>query len=195
MSGSLCASGGALLIFFLTGLPFLALVGACVGLAVAAWLVLIIQIRPEARVEIRRRLLAGFLAGLPAVAAYDLGRLALVSLTGSDFKPFASWPLFGQLLGAGDPLSSGWLGFAYHLLNGLTFACAYAISLPRAGVIGGIAWALVLETLMVSFYPGWLDLKALDEFIPVSLIGHLAYGAVLGWLTKHIVMRTAAGAF
>jgi hypothetical protein len=189
LAGSFCATGGALLAFFLTGWSLVMFVGVFVGFAVAAWIVLLTYLKQETRAEIRRRLMAGLVAGFPAIAAYDLSRLGFVSLTGSDFSPFGTWPLFGQLLGARDPASAGAAGFVYHLANGLTFACAYAIAVPRGGILGGIAWALILETLMVSFYPGWLDLKALDEFIPVSLVGHLAYGAVLGLLAREVIAR------
>lgn len=37
---------------------------------------------------------------------------------------------------------------------------------------------------MVSVYPGWLGMKALDEFLQVSIFGHFVYGIVLGYFAK-----------
>jgi hypothetical protein len=60
---------------------------------------------------------------------------------------------------------------------------------PRLGTRGwreGILWALGLELAMVAVYPGWLHIGALlEEFVAVSLIGHLAYGSVLGSLSRY----------
>jgi len=47
---------------------------------------------------------------------------------------------------------------------------------------------------MVNIYPGWLGLRALDEFLSVSVVGHLAYGAVLGALCARAARpRTGTG--
>ena len=48
----------------------------------------------------------------------------------------------------------------------------------------GLAWAAVLELFMVSLYPGWLGLKPLDEFLSVSIFGHIVYGTVLGSVAR-----------
>ena len=42
---------------------------------------------------------------------------------------------------------------------------------------------------MVSVYPGWLGLRALDELRQVTIAGHVVHGAMLGWLAR----RTSAG--
>jgi hypothetical protein len=44
----------------------------------------------------------------------------------------------------------------------------------------GVAWAALLEVFMVTLYPGWLGLRALEEFLSVSIVGHAVYGVVLG---------------
>jgi uncharacterized membrane protein (DUF485 family) len=48
----------------------------------------------------------------------------------------------------------------------------------------GIAFALMLEAFMLSLYPGWLRIAAYAPFFTMSLIGHLAYGTVLGVLAR-----------
>jgi hypothetical protein len=105
--------------------------------------------------------------------------------------PFAAWPIFGELLGAGPRTTTAALvvGFGYHVVNGLAFATAYAIALGERGIVAGIVWAMVLETAMVTFYPGWLGLKAIDEFLSVTIFGHAVYGVLLGGLTRAMIRR------
>ena len=61
------------------------------------------------------------------------------------------------------------------------FGIAYAFLFgPRHWVVG-IVFALLMEVIVFSLYPGWLDLdKVLKEFTIVSLTGHVAYGLALG---------------
>ena len=65
------------------------------------------------------------------------------------------------------------------MANGLGFALAYDLVLGYRGWWAGVAWALVLEALMASLYRGWLGLRALEEFLAVSVVGHLVYGTIL----------------
>src|SRR5437588_7328551 len=98
------------------------------------------------------------------------------------FCPFDIFPLFGYAI-AGSNLASGLataIGVVYHYTNGLFFAVAYAILFaPRSWWIG-ILWALGLESLMLSIYPGWLHIQAFQEFLSVSMVGHVAYRTALG---------------
>jgi hypothetical protein len=48
---------------------------------------------------------------------------------------------------------------------------------------------MILELAMVTVYPGWLDVKALNELISVSVVGHIVYGVVLGYTARKLVMR------
>jgi hypothetical protein len=138
----------------------------------------------------------GVLAGVVATLAYDAARFALVRLTGIAFWPFDIFEIFGRaLLGPGRPeaLTTA-AGVAYHLTNGVAFAVAYTVLFGRRGVVAGIAWGLFLEALQLTFYPGWLQLRALGEFVQVSVFGHLVYGAVLGALTRRwLPAEDAAG--
>jgi hypothetical protein len=191
LGAAVTASGAALVTYFLTGLPLLAALCATAGIAVGTWAVLWRHLSPASRVAILRRVRIGLLAGAVATAGYDLGRLLLVELAGSTVRPFAAWPLFGELLGAG-PRTTGTalaVGVAYHALNGLSFAVAYTIILGERGIVAGVVWALGLETLMVTFYPGWLGLAALDEFVSITVVGHLIYGVALGGLARSLIRR------
>lgn len=184
-------SGAALVAYIITGLWLL--VGVGLGLLVLVVLGALLWRRAcdAERTWLLRRLRIGLVAGVLATGAYDLSRLALVKFGAMRFQPFESFTLFGQaLLGTHQP--SGWVtaaGTGYHLLNGLSFAVAYTVAAGHRGVRAGIVWALMLETAMVSLYPGWLGLKALDEFLQVSILGHLAYGAVLGLVAQRLLSR------
>lgn len=189
MAAVFLGSGAALLVYVLAGLSlrwtFVAL--AAGGVTVAT---LVIRRLPAARrAKITRRIAVGAVAGFVATLAYDAARLALVELAGLTVKPFEAWRLFGLALAETEQASTSTfvLGTAFHVCNGIAFGIAFTVAFGRKGAWAGIVWALVLETFMVSVYPGWLGLKALDEFLSVSITGHLVYGSVLGWLAKSLL--------
>ena len=140
------------------------------------------------RALLLRRVRAGAIAGVCATAAYDASRYVLVTLFESPVWPFEAFPAFGGLLlGASAPYEPRLIaGAVYHVINGVGFAIAYALFSKRPRVLTGLIWALVLELFMVTLYPTWLNLKALDEFARISALGHMAYGAVLGLVTRRL---------
>jgi hypothetical protein len=187
------ATGAALLTYVLSGLSLpgtvLLIAGCAVPTARFIW-----RRAPEvARSDLRRSIRAGLLAGLLATGAYDLARYLLVA-TGFRFRPFDVFALFGQaLLGSHVPAPLMTLaGAGYHLANGVGFGLAYTVWFGRRGALAGVGWAMALETMMVSVYPGWLGLKALEEFLSVSVFGHLAYGGVLGFSARALLLRKGA---
>ncbi len=144
-----------------------------------------------ARHELVRRVRAGAIAGLPAVAAYDGIRWTLVTVFHMDFWPFDIFSIFGQAI-AGQGTATGLataLGVLYHVTNALCFAIAYAIIFAPRGWWAGLLWALGLEAMMLAIYPGWLHPKAFEEFVSVSMLGHVAYGLVLGIVSRRIISR------
>lgn len=191
-----CASGAALLTYILSGVSLLGAVAVMVLVGVTLSGMLLRRAGGVQQAALRRRLGHGVIGGLAATAVYDAVRLVLVRVLGFDFWPFDVFGVFGRaLLGDG---SAAWLassaGVAYHLLNGVGFGLAFAIwTGDRASPAWGVAWALVLEALMVSVYPGWLGLRAVDEFLSVSITGHLAYGLVLGAVCAREARSRATG--
>lgn len=189
------ASGASLLVYLLAGLSlrwtFVAL--GLAGIAVAT--VVIRGLPTPRRRQVLRRIVIGAIAGAAATAAYDGVRVTLVDIAGFSLKPFEAWRLFGLALAETDQTSTGVfvLGTAFHVINGVAFGVAYAVAFGRKGIWAGIVWALVLEAFMVSVYPGWLGLKAMDEFVSVSVAGHLVYGTVLGGLAKLLLVRSRWG--
>jgi Family of unknown function (DUF6789) len=183
------ASGAALLVYILAGLSLrwtlLGLVSGAVAVAVLAAR----KLPPEVRRKLRRRIAVGAVAGAVATVCYDIVRIALVEFAGLQLRPLEAWRLFGLALAETEQSSTAvfLLGTAFHVGNGIGFGIAYTVVLGRKGIWAGIAWALVLETVMVSVYPGWLGLRALDEFLSVSATGHLVYGSVLGVLARSLL--------
>jgi hypothetical protein len=176
------AAGAALVVHMVTGRSLAAALGLALALALAAVVAAARHLSPEARADARRRARIGVLSGLVGLAAYDATRVLLVVVTGFDVKPFKALPHFGRgLLGTGVSDTTAWVaGSGYHIANGIGFAVAYCIAVRRPNWRTGIAWALLLEAAMILFYPSWLQIKALEEFVTVSLFGHLAYGATFG---------------
>jgi hypothetical protein len=176
------STGGALAVFILTGISLrVGMIAAAVLVAGAVALARTRLPEPSRRL-VRYQAVRGIAAGLLATAAYDLCRLIVVSLTDIAYWPFDIFSRFGRLL-VGEAAPTGVavaVGMGYHYLNGVGFAIAYMLFVRRPGILTGLAWAALLEVFMVSLYPGWLGLRALGEFLGVSIAGHAAYGVVLG---------------
>ncbi len=183
------STGAALLIYIISGVSLLA--AALLVLAAASFVGAWIWRQADGRSQdaMRTLLKTGFVAGILATSAYDLSRFFLIEVTGIAFWPFDIFNIFGQaLVGAG--FSGPWVrlaGLVYHFANGIGFALAYTIVAGRRGVWAGIVWAMVLEVMMVGVYPGWLDVRAINEFVQVSVLGHVVYGAVLGYSARRLL--------
>lgn len=179
-------TGIGLVVYILSGVS-LPLATAFVGgfafaTAWAIWRRTPLVIRPM----LKHRAMIGFLAGIAATIAYDLCRLVFVKLLSLTFWPFDIFAIFGRLLvgnGAPEVVVEG-LGVLFHYANGIGFALGFVFLFRRPSLLKGLLWAAVLELFMVSLYPGWLGLKALNDFFSVSILGHTAYGLVLGGISQ-----------
>jgi hypothetical protein len=185
------ASGAALIVHVLTSISLgVALVGAGIivtGVGTLTWMCL----PSMARTEIVQRAKVGLIAGFLATIAYDVSRWLIVTLFHDTFAPFDVFPIFGHAI-AGTNLSPAvatTIGILYHYTNGILFAVAYAILLAPRGWWTGIFWALGLEVLMLTVYPGWLHPAPFEEFLSVSILGHVAYGSVLGIFCRRLLAR------
>ncbi len=183
------ASGAALIIHVLTTISLgVALIGAGIivsGAGILAWM----RLPPPARTEIIRRAKVGLMAGFLATIAYDVSRWLIVTIFHDTFAPFHVFPILGYAI-AGTNLSPAVatiIGTLYHYANGVLFAVAYAILLAPRGWWTGILWALGLEALMLTVYPGWIQPTPFEEFLSVSMLGHVAYGSVLGTFSRRLL--------
>ncbi len=186
-------TGAALVVHILAGIVLPLAVGAAfagsAALVLAAWR----GLPAELRTETARRVRIGLVGGIAATLAYDATRLVLVWVAGFRFGPLDTLPIFGRLL-IGPDASPGLAlgaGVLYHAANGVGFATAFVLVVRSPTAVKGVAWAAMLELAMVSLYPGWLRIDLLGEFLGVSVLGHVAYGLVLGGVTAILVRSTS----
>jgi hypothetical protein len=135
------------------------------------------------------RLRAGWLAGTLGLIAYDSIRYSIYKSGFLGYDPFHAIPKLGSLI-TGQPASAAasvYAGWLYHTWNGYSFAIIYALAIGPAAWGWGVAWAMILETGMLLSYPTFLDVRVDAPFLAISIIGHLAYGTVLG-----LTVRSAA---
>ena len=176
------ASGAALVVHILSHISLgLALLVASVIVVVIggfAWT----RLTATARDTVEQRIQVGLVAGFLATLAYDSSRWIIVTLFHDTFWPFDVFPIFGYAIaGSSIPHNVATIiGILYHYTNGVLFAIAYTILFAPRGWWAGILWALGLEALMLAIYPGWLHPRTFSEFVSVSMLGHIAYGSVLG---------------
>ena len=183
------ANGAALVLHIVAGLSLPLLL-------TVIWIVAVLSIvgiatvgGPSTRASIVRVAVVGLAVGIGATLAYDATKAVLSQLDPSPFDPFEATRVFGRILvGEGAaPWAIATSGWAFHLANGSTFAVAYAALFARdgrvsrrRGIIAGVGWALLLETFQLILYPGWLDIRFLDEFRQISFLSHVVYGVGLG---------------
>lgn len=177
------SSGAALVVHILSG------VSLPLGLAVAGTLILLVggwvwgRASEDQKRSLGLLIRAGLGAGLVATVIYDTTRTALSRLDPSPYNPFEALRAFGSAL-IGTESSQTLVmaaGAAFHLLNGLAFGVAFCLLFARRSVLQGVAWGLFLELFQLTLYPGWLDISAYREFVQISALSHIAYGATLGY--------------
>jgi len=128
----------------------------------------------------------GLWAGLAATAVYDGVRFVVerAHLFGyNGFVPilmFGSW-ITGQAATTTAAKIAGW---SYHYWNGATFAVIYTLTFGRKRWWWGLGYGILMECCMLGLFPFFLRVTNKLDFIAVSMIGHLAYGAVLGLLAQ-----------
>jgi hypothetical protein len=134
------------------------------------------------------RLIVGVTAGALGLVAYDLMRLFVQLALPVGFDAFFSMRAFGTLM-TGQPLASpaalvtGWI---YHVSNGLSFGIIYALLAGPARWYWGLVWGLILEIAMLVVYPAVFNPTPRSGFVVVSIVGHAAFGSVVGvWCARH----------
>lgn len=183
------ANGVALVVHIVGGLPLGGLLVVVWSVAVVAILAMAAVGGPRMRATLVRAIAVGLVVGLVATLAYDATKAFLSQLDPSPYDPFETTRVFGRILigSAASPVAITVVGWAFHLMNGATFAIAFACLFARSGRIGrwrgiatGIGWGLFLETFQLVLFPGWLSIGFIDEFRRISFLSHIVFGAILG---------------
>ncbi|MDR6226334.1 hypothetical protein [Desmospora profundinema] len=190
-------SGAALLVYILSGISLLATFFVTVLGAVLIGSLIWRKATDHKRKSLKALVKVGLLSGVLATLAYDLSRYLLVTLTPMTVWPFEAFMVFGQAFVGEEVRGPGifMLGTVYHVINGLTFAIAYAIAFARKGIWAGLTWALLLEALMLTVYPGWLRIDQIGQFVGMSIFGHVFYGLVLGVAAQRLIIRYEGGKY
>lgn len=182
-------SGLAILGTILTGVPLILFEAVLVAIPVSTAIVVVRRSPPRVVQAIRRVVVAGLLAGFAATLVYDVTRTVLSYLDPSPYDPFEAIRRFGiGLVTDAAPVPVIFAaGLAIHFMNGSTFGVIYAVfggrhfRSVRMALAGGVVWGLTLELAQSALYPGWLRITTvLQEFLFISSMGHVAYGAALG---------------
>jgi hypothetical protein len=197
------ANGIALLANIVVGYPLPVLLAFTWTVAAISILAVTSTGDRAARRSLGRIVGVGALAGIVATPAYDATKFALSRLDPSPFNPFEATRIFGTLLigEAASPVATQLAGWAFHLVNGTTFGIAFACLYARfgrdslrIGLVGGVVWGLFLETFQLGLYPGWLNIRYVDEFRQISFLSHIVFGIVLGWIVPRGLWTLRASA-
>jgi hypothetical protein len=128
----------------------------------------------------------GLLAGLAATVIYDGVRFLVERGHLFGYSGFVPILMFGQWI-TGKPLGSlaaKIAGWSYHYWNGATFGVIYTLGVGRKKWFWGLGYGILMECCMLGLFPMFLRVTNKFDFVAVSMIGHLFYGASLGWLTE-----------
>jgi len=148
---------------------------------------------PAQRAQVLRHIKVGLASGLLATLAYDIAKYTLSQWDPSPYNPFEAIRAFGLRL-AGPTAPTALVlgtGGAFHFLNGISFGIAFCFFLGHRGILPGILWGLFLELFQLSLFPGWLDMRFYQEFMQISALSHVVYGAVLGALCRYGLLKGA----
>lgn len=185
-------SGAALVAHILAGVSLRLTLLFTALLLVLAVVLIARRSAPQQRARLRRVAATGLLAGVIATAAYDGSKFLLSRGSESPYNPFEAIRAFGLLL-AGPSASAAAIyaaGTSFHLLNGISFGVAFCFLFRRRSLLQGIAWGLFLEFFQLTLFPGWLDIRSYREFVQISVMAHLVYGAVLSLVARAVLRES-----
>lgn len=161
--------------FLATGVPALVVL---VGLAALA------AHRADRFPTLRRAMVAGALGGLVGTIGYDLFRIPFII---GGLRLFAPLDSYGMLLAdaaTSSPLT-GFLGWSFHLTNGIGFGLAYAMVALGRRARWAVVWGFFLETVtVVTPFADVYGLRGKWGLIGIAYAAHVAYGLPLGVLVR-----------
>lgn len=153
-------------------------------------LLLLITLAALARMIDARLLLnglaVGVAGGLAGTIVYDLVRFAIGLTHLFDYNGFVAIYVFGSWI-SGQPTdtpAAALAGWTYHFWNGLSFGVFYTLIFPARHWLLGVAYGVFMELCMLGLFPMFLRISNRVDFITISLVGHVFYGATLGLVSQ-----------
>ncbi len=126
-------------------------------------------------------LVLGTVAGMIGTLGYDVFRMPFVF--GGGFLLLSPVETYG-VLASGAHTSSGWtdfVGWAYHLSNGIGFGIAYAAVAQRRNWRWGVLFAMLLETgTVLTPFASTFQLQGKYFIIAIAYAAHVPFGIALG---------------
>lgn len=131
-------------------------------------------------------LAVGLVGGIAGTLVYDGVRFVLHHAHVFNYDGFAAIYLFGGWITSTAPTSAraAIAGWTYHFWNGISFGIFYALAFNGRPWLIGVAYGVVMELCMLGLFPLFLRVTDRFDFIALSLVGHLFYGAALGLLVE-----------
>ena len=127
-------------------------------------------------------LVVGVWGGIAGTIAYDFVRFILQQTHIFHYDGFAAILIFGSWI-TGKPTTTwqaGIAGWVYHYWNGISFGIFYLLLAGKRRWWYGVGYGLVMELCMLGLFPTFIRITNQIDFIVLSLIGHVGYGAALG---------------
>lgn len=136
-------------------------------------------------------LLVGVIGGFVATVVYDVVRWVLNLTVFTHYDTFKAIYIFGGWITATEPSTpqaavAGWI---YHFWNGLSIALFYVLTFGRRHWLYAVGWALFMEACTLGLFPLFLQVTNKLDFIALSMIGHFAYGVVLGLIAQKYALN------
>lgn len=170
------------MVYFLTffGVPSVLLLFAMA--AFARWI--------DARIFLNG-LAVGLLGGLIATMVYDAARFVLNRTLFTHYNSFTSIYIFGSWITGKETSTpqAAVAGWTYHYWNGLSIALFYTLTFGRRHWLYAVGYALIMEAFMLGLFPFFLQVSDKLDFIALSMLGHLAYGVVLGLIAQKYALN------
>jgi len=131
-------------------------------------------------------LVVGTWTGLVATIVYDGVRFVVQRTHPFGYNGFVPILMYGSWI-TNKPTNSGIAviaGWAYHFWTGTSFGLMYALAVGRRNWLFGVLWGVFLELCTLGLFPMFIRISSQLDFIVISMVGHVAYGATLGLLVQ-----------
>lgn len=131
-------------------------------------------------------LVVGIGGGAAGTVVYDLVRLALQRGHVFNYNGFRAILIFGSWITGTQTTTwqSALAGWTYHYWNGVAFGVFYLLLAGNRRWWYGVIYGMFMELCMLGLFPTFIRITDRFDFIALSVIGHIGYGATLGLIAE-----------